>query len=312
MTVRPFDWRDLPTLHRFRHSSIYLDSALVLTRGPMLVPGALLSYLAPGVGVFTCVLNGDESCEDSLIGQFIHSLGSQFAHLTFLTPESALESDSVFELLEHMALLSGERGSLRLIADVDDRTQAFEALRRSGFAIYSRQRIWQLVGPLSRATRPNTWRMSRSRDVIAIRSLYNNLVPALVQQVEPYAMQRPKGMVYYQDGELLAFVEFRYGHRGIWIQPFVHPNAEVVAEHLLDLLQKIPNRFSRPMYICVRSYQSWLESTIEDLGAEAGPRQAVMVKHLAVAQKIARSFALPALDSGQPEVTAPIARSENK
>jgi hypothetical protein len=312
MTVRPFDWRDLPALHRFRHHSVYLDSALVLTRGPLLVPGALLSYLAPGVGVFTCVLDGEGSGEDALIGQFIHSLGSQFAHLTFLTPDTALESTSVLELLEHMALLSGERGSMRLIADVDERTQAFETLRRGGFAIYSRQRIWQLTAPLSLAKRPNAWRVSKNRDAIAIRSLYNNLVPGLVQQVEPYAMQHPKGMVYYQESELLAFVEFRYGHRGIWVQPFVHPDAETVAEHLIDLLQKMPNRFSRPTYICVRSYQSWLESTIEDLGAEAGPRQAVMVKHLAVAQKAARSFALPALDAGQPEVTAPIARSENK
>jgi len=312
MIVRPFDWRDLPSLHRFRHYSVFLDSALVLTRGPMLVPGALLSYLAPGVGVFTCVLNGDESGESALIGQFIHSLGSQFAHLTFMTPDSALESSAVLDLLEHMGIMAGERGSMRLIADVDERTQAFEALRRGGFAIYSRQRIWQLGLPLSKVTRSNAWRVTRNRDTIAIRSLYNNLVPGLVQQVEPYAMQHPKGMVYYQDGELLAFVEFRYGHRGIWVQPFVHPDAEVVAEHLIDLLQKIPNRFSRPVYICVRSYQSWLESTIEDLGAEAGPRQAVMVKHLAVAQKAARSFALPALDGGQPEVTAPIVRSENK
>jgi hypothetical protein len=31
----------------------------------------------------------------------------------------------------------------------------------------------------------------------------------------------------------------------------------------------------------VRSYQTWLEPVLEDLGALAGPRQAVMVKHLA-------------------------------
>ena len=35
------------------------------------------------------------------------------------------------------------------------------------------------------------------------------------------------------------------------------------------------------MYLCVRSYQTWLEPVLEDLGALAGPRQAVMVKHLA-------------------------------
>ena len=96
-------------------------------------------------------------------------------------------------------------------------------------------------------------------------------------------------MVYYQNGELLAFVELKYGQRGIWVQPFVHPDAEDVQQILLDLFSKIPNRRSRPVYICVRSYQSWLELAIEELGGEAGPRQAVMVKQLVTPQKVWRA-----------------------
>ncbi len=49
-------------------------------------------------------------------------------------------------LVEHMMVQSGERGALRLLADVDESSQAFETLRQCGFAIYSRQRIWQLTG----------------------------------------------------------------------------------------------------------------------------------------------------------------------
>ena len=33
--------------------------------------------------------------------------------------------------------------------------------------------------------------------------------------------------------------------------------------------------------MCVRSYQAWLEPVLEDLGAKAADRQAIMVKHLA-------------------------------
>ena len=55
-----------------------------------------------------------------------------------------------------------------------------------------------------------------------------------------------------------------------------------------------------------------LEAAIEELGAESGPRQAVMAKQLTVQQKVARSFMLPALEGGQPVVTAPVARLENK
>jgi hypothetical protein len=119
-------------------------------------------------------------------------------------------------------------------------------------------------------------------------------------------------MVYYEQGELLAYVELKYGHRGIWAHPFVHPDARDVAAQFIDLLSRIPNRRSRPVYICVRSYQAWLEAAIEDLGAEAGPRQAVMAKQLVISHKVRNTFALPALEGGQPEVTAPVARLESK
>lgn len=312
MNVRHFDWRDFPALHRFRNQSVFLDSALVLTRGPMLVPGALFSYLAPSMGIFTYVLNGEETGGTPVFGQFIHMNGSASSHLTFLAPDAGVSTEAVFALMEYMMAQSGERGALRLLADVDERSEVFETLRQCGFAIYSRQRIWQLTGFPDGGAEPGAWRPAISQDEIPIRSLYNNLVPALVQQVEPLVTQRPKGMVYYEHGELIAFVELKYGHRGIWAQPFVHPDAQNMSEHFLDLLSKVPNRRSRPVYICVRSHQSWLEPAIEDLGAEAGPRQAVMVKQLVSQQKAARAFAIPALEGGQPEITAPVARLGSK
>jgi hypothetical protein len=315
MTVRPFDWRDITTLHRLRNHSIFLDSALVLTRGPTFLPGALVAYLAPAMGVYTCVLNGEPPGASSMIGQIMHVSGSQFVHLTFLTPQEELDSPEVLTLLEHLVQVSGERGAFRLLADVDEGTPAFEALRRCGFAIFSRQRIWQLTGqaPVLPPENANLggWRTAKSVDAHAIRMLYNNIVPGLVQQVEPVT-QRPKGLVSYQQDELAAYVELKIGQHGIWLQPFVHPDAQDVPERLIALLNKIPNRHSRPAYICVRSYQSWLESAVEDLGAEVGPRQAVMVRSLVMPQKASRAFAMPVLEGGQPEITAPIARSESK
>jgi hypothetical protein len=103
-------------------------------------------------------------------------------------------------------------------------------------------------------------------------------------------------------------VELKYGHRGIWAQPFVHPDAEDVARLVVELLTNLPNRHSRPLYLCIRSYQSWLETTVEELGGESSPRQAIMVKHLAIPQKALRTFSLPALEGGRPEVSAPVSR----
>jgi hypothetical protein len=312
MSIRPFDWRDLPALHRYRHSSVFMHSSLLLTRGPMLIPGALLSYFTPAMGIFTYVSNNNGDTDQTLIGQIIHAADSQYAQLTFLAPESALDSAGLPPLVDNLANRVGERGAFRVVADVDEHSKAYESLRDSSFAIYARQRIWQLKNQDIGDPKAMCWKAATDRDLIAVRSLYYNLVPGLVQQVEPFPADQLHGLVYRNGDEPLAYVELKYGHRGIWAQPFVHPDAEGIADPLTNLLQNLPYRRSRPIYLCIRSYQAWLEQVIENLGAVAGPRQAVMVKHLAVPQKAVRSFALPALEGGHPEVSAPIARSECK
>jgi hypothetical protein len=254
---------------------------------------------------------GNSHGEDgSLLGQVVHPAGSASARLSFIAPGTALDSGSLPELLELIAAEIGERGAFHLLADVDEQDDAFLHLRKAGFAIYARQRVWQLTGAPTGEPVPTLWRVGSSRDCLRVRALYNDLVPGLVQQVEPAPANRPHGMVYDDEkGDLMAYVETRYGPHGIWVQPFIHPDADQVSARLIDLLQNLPYRRSRPVYLCVRSYQSWLESAIEELGAEAGPRQTLMVKRLALPQKVIRAFALPALEGKQPEVTASITRS---
>ncbi len=178
-----------------------------------------------------------------------------------------------------------------------------------GFTTYARQRIWQLTGAPRGEPAATPWRVGSAGDCLRVRALYNDLVPGLVQQVEPPPTNRPRGLVYLEGDDLLAYIEVHYGPQGIWVQPFIHPDSENVAARLVDLMLKLPYRRSRPVYLCVRSYQSWLETAIEELGAEAGPRQAVMVKRLALPQKATRTYALPALEGRQPEITAPITQA---
>jgi len=311
MNVRPFDWRDLPALHRYRNQSVFLHSSLVLTRGPMLIPGVVLSSFTQATGIYTSICMEKRESNGVLIGQVLHEPGTQIAHLTFLTPDEALQSPSLTLLLEHLAVQMGEQGAFRLLAEVDEGAATFEALRQAGFAVYTRQRIWKITNQLAEQSQPGSWQPMAEQDAIPLRSLYNNVVPGLVQQVESFPSQKPHGMVYRSGDDLIAYAGLNYGLRGIWVQPLVHPDAEHPLERLSDLVSNLPYRFSRPVYFCIRSYLSWLEPFLEEMGAEAGPRQAVMVKHLVVQQKAVRTFALPALEKGQPEVSAPIARSEN-
>lgn len=309
MGVRQFYWRDLPKLIRFRHQGLFFDNAQVLTRGRVLVPiGALTTYFAPATGIFTYLCNNDNEPDCPLIGQVTHGNNMPFARLIFLAPETALESNVLPALIEQSLRDVGERGAQHLLAEVDEDAIAFEALRKVSFAIYARQRVWYLKVDPSTLHYESGWRKTVSQDIIAVRSLYNNLVPAMVQQIEPLPKDQLDGLVYRQGEELLGYAEVRRGSRGIWVQPFINPDVATddLTTYFAELLSVLNVRRSQAVYFCIRSYQSWLENHVEEMGAVPSPLQAVMVKHLAVSKKVEHSFALQTLEGRQPEVTASI------
>jgi hypothetical protein len=207
-----------------------------------------------------------------------------------------------------MAAEMGKLGALHILADIDERSQVFELLHRVGFAIYGRQRIWRMDGKPTCETEAAMWTSCRSKDIIGVRTLYCNIVPGLVQQVEPPAKKDLKGFVYYKDGNLQAYVELRYGRNGIWVQPFIHPDAAGFECYLGRLLGELPGRGNRPLFICIRSYQSWLDAAFADMGAQPGPTQAVMVRHLVAAQKVNQAYPVTSLNGKRVEPTAPLAQ----
>jgi len=277
----------------------------------MMVPmGALITFLAPSTRIFTYRCEKNSQAGNPLIGQVIYLMGASYARLSFLAPEDAMEQPELAALSDYLAIQMGSLGAFHILADVDESNHIFQLLHRVGFAIYARQRIWRLEGQPKGEAIPVTWRASRSRDAIGVRSLYCNVVPGLVQQVEPLPKKDLKGVVYYQNDDLRAFVELKYGRNGIWVQPFVHPDAEGFDHHLVHLLQDLPGRRERVLYICIRSYQSWLETAIEAMGAQPGPQQAVMVRHLTVSRRVTQSYPLPAINGTRAEPTAPIVRIE--
>jgi hypothetical protein len=115
------------------------------------------------------------------------------------------------------------------------------------------------------------------------------------------------GLVCRPEGNLQAYVAVNSGPKGIWIQPIVPPDSDCVSEQLAALTSAMAGVRDRPMYVCVRSYQAWLESILEDLGAQAGPRQAVMVRRLAKLQKVEEKIS--AMDKVLVKPTAPVARA---
>jgi hypothetical protein len=312
MNIRPFGWRDLPLLNRYRRRGLFLDSARILIHGTSMIPlGALITFFGPSARIYTYRCENHSQVDMPLIGQVNFFPGASYARLSFLAPEESVEQYELSALSDYLAVQMGEQGVFHILADIDESNHVFQLLHQAGFAIYARQRIWRLAGQPEGETDAVSWRAIRSRDVIGVRSLYCNVVPGLVQQVEPLPKKGLRGFVFYQKNDLQAFVELKYGRNGIWMQPFVNPDVEGFDQHLLNLLQELPGRRNRPLYICVRTYQSWLEGAIEAMGAQPGPHQAVMVRHLAVTRRLNQYISMPAMNGKRPEPTAPILHIEN-
>jgi hypothetical protein len=220
-----------------------------------------------------------------------------------------MEDSAGTRLIEALGQSAGERGAHHLIAEVDEGSPAFESLRQTGFAIYARQRIWRLELPqVSAPVKPGSspWRPEASTDLVSIRNLYFTLVPPLVQQVEPLAERPGAGFVYAPQDEVFAYLETERGPLGTWLQAYFHPAADDAEELLAAFLAGMVDPRRRPLYACVRSYQSWMNRALEKLGFLPLRDQAVMVKRLAVAVQAEIQVAERGLASARAEPTAPI------
>ena len=294
-----------------------------MTRGNGLGAWNFFAHLNLVDGTFTGVSPASEG-QTAFIGQMHCSSGASVARLSFLMPGDGANSSAVSELIDYLTDRAGEWGALYLIAEVDEHSPSFEALRKACFTVYTRQSIWHFTNPVvfkPEVENPSLkngrggdakryWQATGSINSIAVRNLLQSIVPPLVLPLEAQRNKGYSGLTYYEDGELLAYAEITYGPRGIWVQPFIHPATENVPDLLLAIMQELPRRAGLQIYLGVRAYQAWLEPLLENLDAAAGPRQAIMVRRLAVAQKVSARVHLPVLENQHAEPSAPFARIE--
>jgi len=276
MTIRSLDLLDLPLIARYRNDVLTLDSARALTRGHPLGAMGLLAYINPTRHLYAAITNGGEA---ALLGGVIHTHGDTFAKLLYLAPSSRLDDPEWPTLIEHLSIQAGEWKAFHVLAEVDELSDIFPALRTAGFTVYAWQRMWDVsLIEKKDSVQRSEWRRMQSVDLPAVQSLHYQIVPPLLHPVEP-APQRVIGFVHDQD--IKCYASVTTGMYGIVLTPLVHPDENNVSAKITGLMNNLPDRRGRRVYLNVRSYQTWLEPVLEDLGAQALPRQAVMVKHLA-------------------------------
>ncbi len=303
--IRPFDWRDVSLVKQLSDQGICLDAIARLTRGSQPLQNALFAYLMPGMGAPTLIWKDQGR---SAFGQLRHRPGDEQARALFIAPGWAEEPDGWLQLVDQLSVEAGERGGHNLIAEIDETSSEFEALRMAGFAIYARQSIWQLIGDPPATVPALALRPATSADALNVNVLYANIVPRLIQQVEPPPAP-VRGYVLEIADELVAFLDVRRGPLGIWVEPYVHPQADHHSAELVNSALHVlasANRAGRPIYVVVRRYQDWLQDILQSVGFEYLGSQAVMVKRLAVRVTKAVRRPLPSME-GKATTTTPMA-----
>jgi hypothetical protein len=306
MTIRSLDFLDLPFLPRYRQDILSLDSARWLTHGNPLSTSALLSYLDPRRNIYTALINEDEN---TLMGQIVLREAETSARLTFLSPAKKIDGMAL-ALLDHLTRQAGEWGALHVLAEVNEENPVFQTLRQAGFAMYAWQRIWKLPN-LGGDAGQSHWREAQDSDWPSVQSLHAQIVPALLQPVDQLPRQ-VMGVVCTAGNGLQAYAMFTSGPEGIWLQMIVPPDSSCSTAQVQELVQTIGGGNKKTVHVCVRSYQAWLETALDDLHAEAGPRQAVMVRRLAI--PIKEMQALPAMEKAlaKAKPAAPVARTTTR
>jgi hypothetical protein len=267
-----------------------------VTRGNPLRARAFLDYLDPARGIYTAVFeNGGKIL---LAGQITHTGGSKSSNLSFIAPFRGLDHEDLYALLDHLAEQAGEWGTFHLLVEADEHSNPFDIFRTAGFSVYAWQRVWKYRtgSGLPEDAANECWYSATERDQIAIKSLYQSLVPALVQPVENLFDKRLTGLVCRSNNNVIGYADIISGRDGTWVQPYIHPEIDNVHTIVSGLLRQVERRTAGAVYICVRSYQAWIESALEDLPVLASPRQALLVKHLAISQHAAVPIGAPVFE----------------
>jgi len=305
--IRPFDLRDVGAVRALSERGVCLDTATGLIRGHHPLQSALVGYLMPGMNAPT-LLWRSENGETLTCGQVRHRSGDDKARLMWMSPRREMAEAGWLPLLDKLAVEVGERGAHNFVAEVDDTSPEAEALRQAGFATYARQAVWQLTSATPEQAELLPLRPATSADALGVNTLYANLIPRLVQQVELVPRQIERGYVLEQSGEIRAFIDIRRGPQGIWLEPYLHPEVyELSHAIMLTCLNLLTSRQSRPFYVCVRRYQDWLQDVLADSGFTDVGSQAVMVKRLAVRVAEAVLKPLPAMEG---HLVTPVTRSQ--
>lgn len=246
-------------------------------------------------------------------GRVLHAEGDAFSQLDFIAPTREGSPDDLTCLLEALIRASGTWGARYLLAELPENSDYLPAFRRADFAIWSQARVYRYQGDYGTVDKQeNPWRLWTDQDVRAMQALHRCAMPRLFQAVEPVSRKFSQGLAATDaQGRLIAFADLAYGPRGIWLQPLMDPSADFPFL-LRQLVQAVPNRMGRPVFVCARSFQALLSEALESMPFLLEQELARMVRHLALKDKVSVLGRQQVYEGEKSEGSVPVIQSRQK
>jgi hypothetical protein len=292
--IRPFDIRDVSVVQRLTPLARPLACEMVAVDGLSPIREAMRAYMSGGRDHAVMLVERDANHNLEAFG-LMHVLNELNHHenhrdhadggpqqkraaLVMMSPHAQSEEmvEAWMYLAQEFASEAAQRGVHHIVAEVPEAGGEAEALHGAGFVPLIPQDVLKLAGRLEAAPAPELpagMREQTKDDEPLIKALHIRVAPKMTYQAEQTfdmlcgAHRADKGVVLERHNELIGHVSLRQGRRGYGMHILIRQEAEEDAQIMLQYaLSRLALRERLPVYVTVRTYQSWLLPIFDGLG----------------------------------------------
>jgi hypothetical protein len=308
--IRPFAPRDVFLVKSLQRKCLMLGLERELISGRTPLAEALAQQLPLGrKRSFTYILR------DSAEGEALAGLAQLFARpqtsdgeIICLAPrlEETQQGLTVWQsLLEHLVVVAGQNGLLRLYAKLPETaSESIDLLQRTGFTIYTLEDVFKWDGQWKEPSEDTRIFLlpQEPHDTWTLKRLYALTTPRPVQQAEgrtnwDFQSAEARRFILESEGEVAGALYLREGQRGSWMRVLLSPEKGKNEEELLrGVMEQLSGQCRLPLYFGVRHHQGGMARALERYGYLPFARQCLLVRQVAVSVKQTMPVATPALE----------------
>ncbi len=196
-------------------------------------------------------------------------------------------------ILEYAVRQAGLRGVRTLYARIPWGVGAGPPLARAGWTAYATETVFQAPDARVSGGRRFLPRPQEAADTWAVHQLYCAVTPRTVQTAEAFTSRRWEipaargrrvspvaGLVFEQDGLVVAYARALRGDRSRSVELMVHPEYRSVTGDAIDgTLFALGSRGARRTWWTIRGYQSELSGPLQERGFSAAFEQELLVRY---------------------------------